>query len=574
MSTTLLATLQDYDLDLLNLIAARWDVELDAHDARVAAERLSALMLEPERAAHEWSRLNDRERGTLQFLLSAPNHQMPLAKYSRLYGDIRAMGPEMRAREKPHLTPLGAAEVLYYRGLVATSYGQGTAGMQPIVFVPSDLAAVLPVHVTGYDLTQEDEGDFEEDESEDAQTSNETQLTQSATTSLVDDLATLLAYLQIEHIPNHGDLLPGLMAQSLDGYLLGGVGVPRVALMLALLETLGLVGNSEDGSTFKPIPTQARKWLDQARTDQVKSLVTAWHNTPLFNELAHVSGLVLETERWPNDPTLLRLTLQTALASFDDEEWVAAAEVIETIKQEEPDFQRPAANYESWYIRDASSDDYLHGFENWDYIEGATLAFTLTAVLPWLGLADLGESEVGVMLRLTAYGKAYLGLADWPRRPDSAVQVKVDENGQVLASRNLSRYDRFQLARFTDWGTVGEPYQYYLSTASLTRARQGGIKAEHILTFLRRTAEQPIPQAWVSRLETWGKSDGAALIISQLIVLQTEREEELQTLWETPQIRRYLGARLGGRAVTVRADQWEALAAALGELGLQVEVKV
>ena len=85
-------------------------------------------MLDAERAAHEWSRLNDRERGALQFLLSADEHKLPLAKYARLFGDIRQMGAEKRAREKPHLNPLGNAEILYYRGLIGVAYDQAAAG--------------------------------------------------------------------------------------------------------------------------------------------------------------------------------------------------------------------------------------------------------------------------------------------------------------------------------------------------------------------------------------------------------------------------------------------------------------
>src|SRR5688572_27084013 len=137
---TLRNTLVDYDIELLQIIANRWDVDLEARDPKAAAEKLAAAMLNAEKAAREWSRLNDRERGALQIVMGSKDHKMPLAKYSRLFGDIRKMGPDLRNREKPHLNPQGMAEVLYYRGLVALTYDQGKSGAQAFVYVPDDLA--------------------------------------------------------------------------------------------------------------------------------------------------------------------------------------------------------------------------------------------------------------------------------------------------------------------------------------------------------------------------------------------------------------------------------------------------
>jgi len=45
----------------------------------------------------------------------------------------------------------------------------------------------------------------------------------------------------------------------------------------------------------------------------------------------------------------------------------------------------------------------------------------------------------------------------------------------------------------------------------------------------------------------------------------------LQTILETPELRRFLGAQLGPNAVIVRADQAEALAAALQQHGILVD---
>ncbi|NOG48887.1 MAG: hypothetical protein HND48_05095 [Chloroflexi bacterium] len=57
----------------------------------------------------------------------------------------------------------------------------------------------------------------------------------------------------------------------------------------------------------------------------------------------------------------------------------------------------------------------------------------------------------------------------------------------------------------------------------------------------------------------------------QVVVLRTTSIEVLDAIWKEPQFRRYLGARLGETAVTVRADRLEALEAALGAAGIDVQ---
>ncbi len=86
-------TLSDYDLELLRVIANRWDVDVSRRDARQAAEQLANAMRQPERASDIWDRLTDEQRGALQTLLGAGG-RMPTAVFSRLFGQIRPMGPD------------------------------------------------------------------------------------------------------------------------------------------------------------------------------------------------------------------------------------------------------------------------------------------------------------------------------------------------------------------------------------------------------------------------------------------------------------------------------------------------
>jgi len=558
---TLVATLLDHDPGLLAIIAHRWDVDLEGLDKHTAAEKLSEIMLDPERAGVEWSRLNDAERGALQTLLGAPDHKMPEVQFSRFFGEIRQMGPGRRDREKPHLSPASVAEVLYFRGLVALAFDQAKAGMQSFVYVPSDLAAVLPSRETGFALNTDDEAvESWAGEGEPAQV-------EPATTTLVDDMATLLAYLQIEQVSSDKEDLRQQVTQSLSHYWLGEDDPGRIALLISLAGSMGLAAN--EGGVFKPVPANTRAWLELTRPRQVRALAEAWRDCTLFNDLWHTPGLLPEDTGWRNDPLLARQTVLTFLEMVPPEEWWAVDELIETVKAEEPDFQRPAGDYESWYIRDAQTGEYLHGFESWDQVDGAVLRFILTGPMNWLGLTDVGNE--GTLCRLTVYGRALCGETDWPDPPEERIHLTIQADGTVQAPRTLSRYERFQLARITEWRSAGDPYVYGLTVAGLQRASRQGIQGDAIQAFLRRTSGGALPEPITRLIGQWGKTAQADVWLSHAVILRTSTPDALKTILDTPELRRFTGAPLGPTAVVVRPGQEQEFAAALQQHGILVE---
>jgi hypothetical protein len=567
----LLVCLRAYDRHLLTVIANRWDVDLPkSFTPEEAAQHLAAVMLLPDRAEQEWLRLNDRERAALQVLLAAKNRQMGLGHYSRLFGEIRVMGEDKRAREKPHLDPTGIAEVLFYRGLLSYRYDKDLAGNQQFVYVPEDLAAVLPSHLTGYDLSQAEEEAFEEEE-EEQEAGLPIELVHQANTALVDDLTTLLAYLQIENVAAPAYQLPEFDGQALEDYLLGPASPARYNLMLALIAALGLAAEQEEGF-FKPFPQKLRAWLDLPRPQQVRSLVETWEHTGLYNELAQLPHLILAGgQNWPNDPLLLRKILREFMGQAPENDWFSLPAFIAAIKNQQPDFQRPAGNYEVWHLREAETEAFLRGFETWDQVEGAMLSLALSGSLHFLGLLDLGQQGEKPMLRLNAYGRAWLGKGPWPNIQYPDTPLKIQSDGTIYASRNLKRYERFQVARFTEWGPPGELYEYQLTPDSFAQAEGRGIKAEHILSFLRRAAQEQVPPEVEAWLVEWGKTSGLSVTLRGLVILETLSAEELDGLMDLPAVRRFLGTRLGPRAVAVRQGQEAALEAALREQGVKIE---
>ncbi len=568
-------TLRAYDPVMLGVIADRWDVDLETHSVTDITALLMSAMLNPEAAAATWDRLDDEQRGAMQSLLGS-NGKMAARMFFRLYGEIREMGPGKLEREKPYLNPISITEALYYRGLIARGFDEAAAGPSAVVYVPVDLAAVLPIHHTGFDLTQE-EDDFplEEDE-EEAAGAEEWALPAdqpdeiiAANTSIVDDLATLLAYLQVAAVtPRDDDTLPEAHLSTLNTFLLERDPL-RLNFLLGLARSLTLIG-PRDG-LLKPVSQNAKNWLEAARAEQVRLLALAWRESLAYNDLCHVPGLRVETVG--NDPRLGRRVIAQALAPLPPDTWWIVAGVVEEIKSAEPDFQRPGGDYESWYIRAEGDEAYLNGFESWDRVEGAQLAFMLTGPLHWLGLADLGRYAGGRLGRLNAYGRAFVSEAKWPAPPDPDSPLTLHEDGTLEVPRRFSRYDRFQLARFTEWLSAGEAYRYRFSLRGLRRASLQGIEARHVRAFLTRAlGAETLPAGMATLLERWSQTTDADATLETLTVLRTVSAQALDTVLEEPGLRRYLGARLGPEAVIVRPGQAAALQAALAEFGMLAEL--
>jgi hypothetical protein len=559
----LLRTLSDYDLEMLRVIANRWDVDIESRDQKKAAEHLTKAMLKPEKVTDIWDRLTDEQRGALQTLLGAGG-KMPTAIFGRMYGEIRPMGPGKLEREKPYLNPASLTEALYYRGLLSTTFGAGLKGSQQAwTFVPTDLQPLMPVHKTGYKVEDEDESPSS---SKSVQPNN----IRASDTSLVDDMTTLLAYLQLNSVALVEANFPPDHQKAIKPYLLGSNSPARLALLVAIAGGMGIA--AEVDGLFKPVANAARKWLEMARSEQVRAMAEAWRDSVVYNELWFTPGIKPERASWQNDPLLARQTVLTFMEMVAIDNWWPVDTFVNVVKEDEPDFQRPGGDYDSWYIRDAQTGNYLRGFDTWDKVDGAMLRFILIGPMHGLGLVDTADN--GGACKLTAYGRAFTGASEWPTPQPENGTVTIQPDGLCLVPRSASRFDRFQLARFTEWGKAEDPYQYRISTAGLAQAAEQNITADKILPFLKRCTNDQIPDTIINLIETWGQGGNEAAVIEQVTVLRVPSEELLETIQANPALRRYLGAALGPMAVIVRNGQWNNLAAALEASGVLVQVEV
>src|SRR6266542_5408294 len=138
----LLHSLLKQDIGHLRIIAEFWGLELDSITADEAREELSASLLDAELATELIDSLSPQADSAIHALVDEDG-RIPWAAFTRKYGDIREMGAGKRDRERPHLKPASTAEMLFYRGLLASAFFDTDKGPQEFAYIPDDLLEII-----------------------------------------------------------------------------------------------------------------------------------------------------------------------------------------------------------------------------------------------------------------------------------------------------------------------------------------------------------------------------------------------------------------------------------------------
>jgi len=549
---TLRQCLFDCDLSLLRAIAEQWGVELLSNRHDDAVDILTARLSDPAKQSEAWSSLREAERSALAVLANAGS-SMPSGTFTRRFGDIRPMGPGRVERERPWEAPISPSEALWYRGLIFKTFDQGPGGMQEVIFVPRELEAMIQA-----DISQPQAG---------LATRPAPETKKQAGFQLADDLCSLLAYIHAKPIstasaqplPQRHHELFSLQLRDRDAI--------RLDLLTHLATRLSLI--KPDAIPLRPDPQVATAWLQSPTVQQQRALFEGWRDSVTWNDLWHVPSLHCEdTGSWHNDPLAARRVVLDTLANLEPGEWHRVDDLVVAIRETSPDFQRPGGDYDTWYIRDAATNQYLRGFASWDQVEGALLRFMLCGPLHWLGVIDMDVE--GQTFSVTGTGCWVLGASDAPPPNEDSTFI-VRDNGQVKVSASR-RYDRFQLARVADWVASGETYTYCIMPSSLGRAKTQRITPERIVEFLGRASGTPAPESLAGALRRWG-TRGTEAWAQQTIVLRVARPELLDQLTESPRTRRYIRETVSSTVALISPQDWPEMLMALVEIGILSEIK-
>lgn len=548
----LLSTLQDHDLGHLRIIAELWGLDLPPGKAIETARRLSQAMLTAGSAAEIAESLPAPAQHVLAFLLQHGG-RLPIADLVRRFGPLREMGPGRRDREKPWREPASPLEVLWYRGLIARAFADTTNGPQEFAFIPDDLIPLLPMPA-------------QVPPSPPGIPAEQPEVEQPASAAAVDDATTLVAALRRRPAPS---MQLGSDRQTrLHPFLLQPDAAP---LLIALLREEGLLS----GDPLSVDPEAARPFLDSPRAEVLRRLQLAWGRARAWNDLAQVPSLTAAGEVWPNDPLVGRRAILGFLSQVPQSTWWLLDSFVEAIGEGEPAFQRPAGDFDSWYLRDARDGAFLQGYEHWDHVEGALIRYVICGPAYWLGVTDLGKASPEAPVtafRLSPFAGYLFDPRTVPPAPEpTGGAARIQSDGRITVPRNAPGSLRYQIARFCAWDSLdAEGYHYRLSGASLTVAAQQGLRRDHVLALLEEASGGGLPPTLVSAIERWA-ARGAEARLERQTLLRVRSPEVLESLRRHRATARYLGETLSAEVVLVRERDREALRNAAARLGILID---
>ncbi len=536
-------SLQGRDLGHLRIVAKLWGVELDEQETPAAIIQLAGLLINVAIVNDMVSSLASEARNALDDLTRHAGRIL-WAQFTRSYGELREVGAAKRDRDLPHKHPISAVEVLWYRALVARAFFDSPAGPEEFAYIPDDLLAMIPQAAgSGMPMIGRQASALEY-----------TYLS-PANDRILDHTCTFLAALRL-------GIIPPVTFTSQSGEQLSSVFIKSLLSAGELLDEAGI-----------PIPEPVRIFLEAKRGEALAQIYRAWKQSTLINELRLLPDLIIEGN-WENDPLRTRQILLDYLSGVPADTWWNLGSFISAIKQRNPDYQRLAGDYDSWFIRHITSGDYLRGFESWDEVDGRLIRYILTGPLYWLGILDLARQEEDrevTAFRLSGWSRALLQGEPPKGLPVEEEPLVTRSDARLSARRLVPRRVRYQVSRFCEWvKETPDEYQYRISIASLSRARQQGLTVTQLLGLLNRYAKA-VPPSLVKALERWEKQ-GVEVRMEEMVVLRVVSEDILQALRKS-RASRFLGESLGPTTMAIKPGAVDKVLGALAELGYLGEIR-
>jgi len=554
------SSLMDYSMAKLRALAATRGIELTTSKRLDAARDLAAAMRTPDSIAEALEILDAEERRVLE-TVQASGGQVRADPFVRRFGGIRPIGDGRLLAEEPWLAPETPMERLYYLGLLFKEFSEYGGGLVEFYFIPTDVLPLLPPPQV------QPHPSFEPVE-------RPAQVWQAQDAAALD-ICTLLALMQNQETrylrgkglgaKDEGAwrrrwIFAAPKPSPFADYL-----TTRSRFLLRLSARLRLV--RREGRLLKPRAETAREWLGAPQGARVEQLWAAWREDSGWDELRQIPGIRCEGTGWSNDPVVTRQRLLDLFARCEPDEWYSLPQVKDAIREYAPDFQRTGGDYNSWYIRDVATGEYLMGFEHWNDIEGRLVSQVVAGPLHWLGCVDLdwGQAESEQMFRFTPRGHALLLGAEMDR-DGTTPPVEVARDGRVRWPPGGNLYHRFQVERFADWEAERDGTLYRITPASLARALAQGVKVETLLAFLERAAGGRVPDGLREQIRAWAGRQGRATL-RRAMLLETDSPEVLVEIRSDPEIAPYLGEPLSPTCVRVQQERWRELLARLRQKG-------
>jgi hypothetical protein len=532
-----------YDQGMLQAIAEKWAVTLQPATNEPQRIQLINKIIQGNTFTETFAILSDSARQAMLDLKNLGGSQ-PWVEFARRYGDIRIMGSARRNRERPDHTPINAAEELYYAGMIGKEFFPGTIEPQEYAFIPREILLFLKSDQNLDDIPPGH-----------AALSEEIQVTRLVTTKLIDDACTFLAAKRCE-----------MKANQFKDWLFS----TPYNFLFALLQSCNII----DASGM-PDSQKVRTFLEFSRSEALHFLYQNWISSTTVNELRLLDGLIFEGT-WENHPLPARKAIKDLLLKIPADTWWNLESFIQGVKQTIPDFQRPAGDYDSWYIRSATNGQYLRGFSSWDEVDGFLIRYLIIQPLHLLGLVDLAFPEKNTKPAAFRWSRWASSLLDGhPPSIKEPVLGKIHlfNSGLITVPRSASRPVRYQIARFCQWeNRKGDDFYYRISPAGFQQASKQGLSPAQLIPFLHKYAENPLPPGIMQAVEHWDKT-GTTNHIHAAILLRLENSETMEKLQHT-KAARFINEVITPTTCLIKQGSQEIIRDTLAELGYLVDIEV
>lgn len=535
-------TLRSTDLDFLRRIARIWKIELDSQSFPAALKEIEQKVTDKDLFTEILEALPTDVKAGWKFLLEHHGKET-WSIFTRQFGEFRAFGLAKRDREAPDLNPASVVEALWYRGLIGRAFLNIAPEPQEYAYIPDEFLSFIQ------DSPHEDFLLLPRPAAE-----VETRLPIKASDRILDDATEMLAALRMGRSLEYANLLRHPAYQD---------------FLISLLTAASLITPEHI-----PDPAHLKDFLASTRSKALLSLYQTWLASTSLNDLHRLPGLLFEGN-WSNDTVVPRKLLISLLTQLDPSTWWSTSSLISQVKENQPDFQRPAGDYDSWFIRDAKTNAHLHGVENWEKIEGSLLRYLIAGPLHWLGVVDLAYSEKNsrpMAFKLSNFGKDLLKGTAPTACPEEDGLITLTTEDTIHVPVNTPRAIRYQIARFgTLLHQTATEAKYRISPASLRQAAEQGLNVNHLTQLLQQAKVKNIPPALVQQLERWEKY-GVEASVHQVTLLRLARPEILPLLQKNARASRCLGEVLNPKTIVVKPGSVENLRQVLAEMGFLADI--
>ena len=538
---TLLNTLSGQDLGFLKMVANGWGLEINAPDAPSARNMLIDALDQADLIHEIIETLPENAKFAIQAIYE---HEgvYPWLKFTREFGEVRVMGAAKRDRERPDIHPVNPSELLWYRCLIGRAFLNIDGEPQEYAYIPEEILNRI--------------GPFgEQGQSKPGRPASPAEIKEvnPVSQSILDDACTLLAALRMGFSEDK--------LQSLSWE------VPYKFIKEILLAA-SIV--NPDGT---PEPQNTREFLENPPAKSLSHLLHNWLDNHGFDELYWLPHLEVEGIL-DHNPVKSRYFIFDLLSTIPSGQWWNIDSFINAIHEKNPDFQRPAGNYDTWFIKNKSTGEYLRGFENWDIIDGELIYFLITGPFHWFGLVDLASNAQNGDFK--AFKLSAWAFDLWESRNPQDFskleeKIKIELPGKIIVNRRSPRAVRYQIARFCEWDEkIGEEYFFHISPTSLSMAQKQGLKVNHFIALLQKYAGHPIQPQIKRALENW-QTNGSEIEINKKVLLRVTNPEIIIALRNHP-AGRFIQESISPETVVIKNGSEEQVNKALLELGYLTEI--